>query len=140
MYCRHCGDQIPVDSMFCPSCGKNLLPDDPAPQAQASPSAATSSPRTPAPWMTWWQSVPWRRYRNVLSGVIQLNASRLRAAWTLSQILFVASAAFSIVGFVLSMFQVVQGLAWLLFGLVLGLSALYTKGPPHHGNPPSLGG
>lgn len=25
MFCRGCGESIPVDSVFCPSCGKNLL-------------------------------------------------------------------------------------------------------------------
>lgn len=31
MYCRHCGKQIPIDSGFCPGCGKptDLEPRDP---------------------------------------------------------------------------------------------------------------
>jgi uncharacterized membrane protein YfcA len=74
------------------------------------------------------------------SGVIHLNNIRqVRVTWTVSQVLFTASAAFSVVGFVLSLAGRQQGLSWILFGLVLGLGALYTKDPPNR-TPPTLGG
>jgi uncharacterized membrane protein YvbJ len=142
VYCRHCGDQIPVDSVFCPSCGKNLLPDEPSMEGESSlaqtaeNSSSTHRHRTPK-----FPVIPWQRYRNAVRGVIHLGArKKVRIPWTVSQILFASSGAFAVVGFFLSLFGLSQGLAWILFGLVLGLGAFYTKGPPTRGTPPTLGG
>ena len=142
VYCRHCGDQIPVDSVFCPSCGKNLLPEDPNPDMMAPvESAEPETPVTRRDWLRGVRNIPWQRYRMAASGVIHLNNIRqVRVTWTVSQVLFTASAAFSVVGFVLSLAGRQQGLSWILFGLVLGLGALYTKDPPTRGTPPTLGG
>lgn len=45
MFCRNCGESIPVDSVFCPNCGKNLL-------EVASASNATRTDESATPTVT----------------------------------------------------------------------------------------
>ncbi len=142
VYCRHCGDQIPVDSVFCPSCGKNLLPDEPSLDGEsllsevADPTPEVTRRKTPR-----LPTIPWQRYQNAIRGVMHFDAPRISTMpWSVSRILFVFSGAFAVVGFILSLIGLTQGIAWLLFGLVLSLGAFYTKEPPSRGTPPTLGG
>ncbi len=142
VYCRHCGDQIPVDSIFCPSCGQNLLPEPS--NSRPEPALGDTSPpksRKGADWMTKMKALAGQRYLGIKSNVIRLGQIRHHAlGWTVSQVLFVGSAAFSLVGFVWNLFGHRSGLSWIGFGIVLGLGALYTKEPPNNGTPPTFEG
>lgn len=100
VYCRHCGDQIPVDSIFCPSCGQNLLPEPSNSRPEPAP-GDTSPPksRKGADWMTKMKALAGQRYLGIKSNVIRLGQIRHHAlGWTVSQVLFVGSAAFRWLG------------------------------------------
>ncbi|SMC07386.1 hypothetical protein SAMN00768000_3360 [Sulfobacillus thermosulfidooxidans DSM 9293] len=91
--------------------------------------------------MTKMKALAGQRYLGIKSNVIRLGQIRHHAlGWTVSQVLFVGSAAFSLVGFVWNLFGHRSGLSWIGFGIVLGLGALYTKEPPNNGTPPTFEG
>ncbi len=142
VYCRHCGDQIPVDSIFCPSCGQNLLPEQPNTRPEPAPETSPVSESRNGPrWMQKMKMSSTQRYLQMKTSVIRLGHMRPRSLRvTVSQVLLTGSAAFSLVGFIWNLFGHQTGLSWIGFGIVLGLGALYTKEPPNNGSPPTVQG
>ncbi len=145
VYCRHCGDQIPVDSVFCPSCGQSLLLDTSSADPVLEEAAAihSTAPKSPGKknWIERVKTSAVRRYlRSTLSVIRFDGVKRQTARWSISQVLLGGSFAFSLVGFLWSLFGHQNGVSWIGFGIVLGLGAVYTKEPPNHGDPPEISG
>lgn len=134
MFCRRCGADIPVDSVFCPSCGTNLILNEPEPServADEEPSPSRSR-EVRAPWTARMKT----GYQSAWSGVIQLGQAwsrPLRPRVGMAKILAVAGFLFGVVGFLVGLTGRTRGLDWLLFGLILILGAIYvtlTQAPP----------
>ena len=144
VYCRHCGDQIPVDSVFCPSCGHNLLLDtasaNPSPEGAAVVQPAREqSPRGRTNWTEKLNLSGIRRYIGSIFGIIRFEWLKRRTSrWSVSQVLMGASFAFSLVGFLWSLLGHHDGFSWIGFAIVLGLGAIYTKGSTNRTDPPDV--
>ena len=136
MFCRNCGEKIPVDSVFCPTCGKNLLElapsqgvlaerlrsgeDEserenkgaPSPTARLAWDEADASDPRPQP-----TSTPRRSLGNAALG----------------KLLWVMGRLFSGVGFIIGVAAgMSQGLIWVLFGLALLVAAPHSSWPRSH--------
>lgn len=132
MFCRGCGEEIPVDSLFCSHCGKKLVADRPAlgisPEPAASQADTYGPPRSER--IRQWA----RSYRNRIADVMPTGdtwrsmASRL----TVSNVFFGMGILFATVGFVLGLVGNATSLGWLLYGIALVLGSIYTRG----GKPP----
>lgn len=141
MFCRSCGENIPVDSVFCPNCGKNLLEVSerqvPVAEPEVAPIAIDEEPRR------------FRRRRPTPSEVEAEDEgpdepfiddepdereprdySQLWARLSLKRLLWIMGLAFSAVGFIVGLVGDIRpALAWILFGLVLTVSASQAPEP-----------
>jgi hypothetical protein len=124
MFCRSCGENIPVDSVFCPNCGKNLL-DIAAPMPQ---SAIEPEP-----------TGMFRRRVRVLDPEEEPEEDELdddgpRRARSINLSLFerlgiqrlfwIMGLAFAVVGFVIGLAGRNQtAIIWILFGIALIVAA-----------------
>lgn len=132
MFCRGCGEKIPVDSIFCPSCGKHLVPDMNAyPQQETDSSVLTAAnPKIPLSKRVRDSASP--RYQQAQEHVINTSRkalSRIRR-FQLDQLLYGTGTLFSVVGFILGVSHHGTATTWLIFGLILIISALYHRGTP----------
>lgn len=128
MFCRRCGADIPVDSVFCPSCGTNLILNEPEPSeilADDEPSPSRSrEARLRAPWM----ARVGNGYQSTRSGVMRIGQAwsrSLKPRLGIAKILALAGFLFGVVGFLVGLLGRTRGLDWLLFGLILILAAIY---------------
>lgn len=155
MYCRGCGDQIPVDSIFCPGCGRKLVNDftsepvvvrqgdgqDDANSTELTedvpPGILRRQGRSPeknsrnkAPQSESFKS----RYRNVASNVMNSKdkISKRFSEWSLDRLLFNIAMVLLVIGFFLGLGQVPVATDWLLTALTLVVAAIYFK----NGHPP----
>ncbi len=129
MFCRNCGEDIPIDSVFCPHCGKNLLEIESPP-----PGRSRARPG-------WWAAVRHRLALNHRS--FSPDAERPSAGnprWssivsvmkrlTLFRVLWCMGLVFAAAGFLIAVSGAAAiGLDWLVFGLVLVVAAPYAPGP-----------
>ena len=136
MFCRSCGENIPVDSVFCPNCGKNLL-------EVGSRAAGTDSSE--------WESgqddkIPSRRSRrgHIIDEFDSQDDApepepRMRvpihvnwAMWErlgLMRVLWSMGLAFSAVGFIVGVAgNPARALTWILFGFALIVAAPHASG------------
>ncbi|MCL4493530.1 MAG: hypothetical protein M1294_01790 [Firmicutes bacterium] len=81
-----------------------------------------------------------RRYLKSTLSVIRFDwVGHRTSRLSTSLVLLSGSFAFSLVGFLWSLFGHQGGVSWIAFGIVLGLGAVYTKEPPN-GGPPKITG
>lgn len=141
MYCRSCGENIPVDSIFCPSCGKNLM--EVSSPTTVIPPASSAGPVAPQEDVDDTERAPLSRLRRMRRNTAipveeesQNSADEeeeprtpwVAPAWlqqlTLSRVLWAMGLLFAIVGFVVGLLgHLDMSLAWLLLGLVLIVAA-----------------
>ncbi len=143
MFCRSCGENIPVDSVFCPNCGKNLLeiahsgPPEPEPPAAEEPAAEPRrfrfrAERTEAPDVPEEPEEPEEPPRRALRiSPIRFPSQGL----SLSRLFWGMGLLFAVVGFIAGIAgDVHASTAWILFGLVLVVAAPHasqlTQKPP----------
>lgn len=128
MFCRRCGAEIPVDSVFCPSCGTNLILNEPEPaDFRTDDETSPSRSREARPRATWMARAA-NRYQSAGSGVMRTGQTwmrSLRPRIGMTKILAAAGVLFGVVGFLVGLFGHTRGLDWLLFGLILILAAIY---------------
>lgn len=125
MFCRNCGDSIPVDSVFCPTCGKNLLEvetqvdqihtSDPAPRrrffSRGSQTVAAISDED-----GWSGDEPGPSTPAFTVSVLERLGFQ--------QLFWVMGLLFSVVGFIVGMTGSTRtAIVWILFGLVLLVAA-----------------
>lgn len=130
MFCRTCGEQIPIDSVYCPSCGKNLIEIAiPAPERDEETAPATPSEPPQKETLGGLRTSLAEARRK--ARIAARGSSRVTFSWTSTltwhRIFFGMGLAFSIVGFVLGTVGRQQAIDWLLFGLILVGSAFYTR-------------
>lgn len=135
MFCRSCGENIPIDSVFCPNCGKNLLEVSERQVPEAEPEAA--------PKATDEEQRRFRRRRLAPSKMGPVDEggdepfiddepptreprdySQLWARLSLKRLLWIMGLAFSAVGFIVGLVGDIRpALSWILFGLVLTVAS-----------------
>ncbi|NMP22972.1 zinc-ribbon domain-containing protein [Sulfobacillus harzensis] len=138
MFCRSCGENIPVDSVFCPNCGKNLLEVaerrvPPEAETETDPILEEEEPtifrfrrrrtheapidepdETPADLSADDDEAPQRSF----------DWHQFSARVSLTRLFWVVGLIFSAVGFVVGLAgNIRSALAWILFGLVLVVAA-----------------
>ncbi len=135
MFCRSCGENIPVDSVFCPNCGKNLLEVSerqvPMAEPEVAPIAIDEEPRRfrrrrPTPTEVGaddgGEDEPFIDADS--EGREPRDYSQLWARLSLKRLLWIMGLAFAAVGFIVGLVGDIRpALAWILFGLVLTVSA-----------------
>lgn len=132
MFCRGCGENIPVDSVFCPNCGKNLLEvnRDILPGPEPTPVVPPSSPRRRFHIVRAPSGGAWQRYRQISATLTHEGPGRFMlvirrvSGVPADRILFGAGLVFAAIGFLVGA-SGLNGLNWLGLGAVLELAALY---------------
>lgn len=131
MFCRSCGENIPIDSVFCPNCGKNLLEvtERQIPEPEPEPVTETEEEdrppfrfrrRRPAPD----EEVDPAEDADLQEVLPSQRAPRdyaaLLARLSLKRVLWAMGLVFSAVGFIVGLAgHLDPALAWIFFGLVL---------------------
>lgn len=137
MFCRSCGENIPVDSVFCPNCGKNLLEIGAPPERPAveRPFLETQvEPELDRPLLR-------RRRAAPLPQQVEEPEEPLDEEWEreprhldlsffagvgITPVLWVMGCLFSVVGFVIGLAgREETAIIWILFGIAL-IAASYT--------------
>ncbi len=132
MFCRRCGADIPVDSVFCPSCGTNLILNEAEPSEVVSDDETVLS-RSQGRSRRAWLDAMRRGYQAGISGV-----TRIGQVWSgprkrqigLNRVLAIGGVVFGLIGFMVGLMGHTRGLDWLLFGLILILAAIYVSISP----------
>lgn len=130
MFCRSCGENIPVDSIFCPNCGKNLLEMESASAPPSVPMAARLSRRGKARPAT---APKWEiETEEEIEEQAEEEAGSSWGRWDLStfehlgfqRLFWFMGLSFATVGFVVGILGSLRtALVWILFGLVLIVAA-----------------
>ncbi|MCL5972775.1 MAG: zinc ribbon domain-containing protein [Firmicutes bacterium] len=125
MFCRRCGAEIPVDSVYCPSCGSKLV------ASRSSVEEDVITPPQPAR-----EAVPMggrlrQRYQTGIQGVTQVKVyvQQQFKHVAAQHILVGMGCLFGVVGFLWGLLGHQRALDWLLFGLLLVLVGIYFKPP-----------
>ena len=139
MFCRSCGENIPVDSVFCPNCGKNLLAVESsarrtAPQPEPEPEPERAFPR----WRARSTKVAVddngdeEKLESDTRGINLSVFDRLG----LQRLFWVMGLLFAAVGFIVGVTSSTRtAIVWILFGLALLVAA--TNAPmARHPDPP----
>ena len=129
MFCRSCGENIPVDSVFCPNCGKNLLEVE---SKIARPAAREEEPEPE-------QRLFRRRRRGMTEAAVPTDdeyeeeGSMPVSSGTyvsvlerlgLQRLFWAMGLMFAVVGFIVGMSGSTRtAIVWILFGLVLLIAA-----------------
>ncbi len=130
MFCRSCGEKIPVDSVFCPNCGKNLL-ELTATSTTPINSGSLSHDRDDPPLR---EESDEARVHAKGSFHQRLPRPRLPfAGHQLEKLLWAVGLLFSAVGFIIGVADSAQnGIVWMLFGLSLVIAASHRVWPRHN--------
>ena len=125
MFCRRCGAEIPVDSVYCPSCGSKLVPN------RSFVEEDTLTPPQPAR-----AAIPIggrlrQRYQTSIQGVtnLRVNVQQQLKHVAAQHILVGMGGLFGVVGFLWGLLGHQRALDWLLFSLLLVLIGIYFKSP-----------
>lgn len=142
MFCRSCGENIPIDSVFCPNCGKNLLEVGArAAEPEFAPSAwpdADAEADVDPPDEADEEPVLRRRFRIRSIGEESEDDPRSETrlnlvAWErlgLIRVLLGMGLVFAAVGFVIGLVSSpARAITWILFGVALILAAPHVSRP-----------
>lgn len=132
MFCRRCGADIPVDSVFCPSCGTNLILNEAEPADGVANEEIFPSRSQERPQGIWLDAIR-RGYQSGVSGVTRIGrswSSIRRPRVRINRVLAIAGFLFGLIGFIVGLVGHARGLDWLLFGLILILAAIYVSMSP----------
>ncbi len=129
MFCRRCGADIPVDSVFCPSCGTNLILNDAEPSEVGARDQAPPS-RNRGRSKGAFTAAMQRGYQTGVAGVTRMGqvwSRPLQQRLGLNRVLATGGFLFGLIGFIVGLVGGTRGLDWLLFGLILILAAIYVS-------------
>lgn len=123
MFCRSCGENIPVDSVFCPHCGKNLLEIKVTEDVFREPATFFGkSRRQRRPLSEDWAPEDAEEPEEAL-GRPSFDWGRLERIG-LTRVFWVMGLVFAAVGFIVGVAgDAAQALVWILFGLALLIAA-----------------
>ena len=125
MFCRRCGAEIPVDSVYCPSCGSKLVPNRTLVEEDS-----LTFPQSTRQGVPVGQRIR-ERYQTGIQDVTKLKVYIQQLLKpVLAQHIFVGMGClFGVVGFLWGLLGHQRALDWLLFGLLLVLVGIYFKPP-----------
>ncbi len=124
MYCRRCGAEIPVDSVFCPSCGTNLIVGRQSDSGDRP--EVEKKPRRKGIKMSATLKMRYQMATRSVTNIGQRVWGRLRL-FAPQQVLVGMGFLFGVVGFFWGLLGHQRALDWLLFGLMLVLGGIYFK-------------
>ncbi len=140
MFCRSCGENIPVDSVFCPNCGKNLLeigaPSE-RPVVESLFQETKTEPDRDPPLLRRRRSAPLPQEVDDPEEPLEEEWELETRHWDLSffagvgipRVLWVMGCLFSVVGFVIGLAgREETAIIWILFGIAL-IAASFTIPP-----------
>ncbi|PSR20710.1 MAG: zinc ribbon domain-containing protein [Sulfobacillus acidophilus] len=146
MFCRSCGENIPVDSVFCPHCGKNLL-EIATPKTSGSNAGFSFFGKTRKKVPVHSIEDRWQEDADEKAEAEEANEeeplgpafdwSRLERIG-LTRVFWTMGLVFAAVGFVVGISgNTAQAMVWILFGLALLIAAPQAIGR-HDGEQPEV--